>query len=446
MRKRMTALLLCLMMALIAGLSSAAADDAAWTCTNCGQTNTGNYCSNCAAPRPSAEWLCPNCGQLNTGNFCTNCAAARPSGGQAQQPEATAAPVTVNDQLEQIPGEANHVKVRVRSVDGDPYIQNAQDASRWVPQNAADGDETTCWQFSSGGKKTLSKNWLKLNLSAPQRIDALWFKSGFWGYSTTGKDQYPLNSRPKNIKVDFLYQGAADYSDTIDITLSDDKLRQNWQAFDVGRHDNVIGVRIRVITYYTGSQFPKDICLSEVMLVQNASAAIASTAQATNPPTYYEAPRVPSQANLLDKLATRSGPATEYEEPGTFFQNNWREKTVRVTGKQYDGSIWWVEVDFEWKNNTWYRVWTGLKRVDVDLNLVQEARRLGTCSVNPCDAWYGPGGNYAKAKSKVLFREDLIDIYGRENGYYQVDFYDVNREFQRRIWVPESAVSNVVWY
>ena len=82
----------------------------------------------------------------------------------------------------------------------------------------------------------------------------------------------------------------------------------------------------------------------------------------------------------------------------------------------------------------------------MDLNLVQEARRLGTCSVNPCDAWYGPGGNYAKAKSKVLFREDLIDIYGRENGYYQVDFYDVNREFQRRIWVPESAVSNVVWY
>ena len=75
MRKRMTAFLLCLMMVLIAGLSSAAADDTAWTCTNCGQTNTGNYCSNCAAPRPSAEWLCPNCGQpVQAGaRFCASC-------------------------------------------------------------------------------------------------------------------------------------------------------------------------------------------------------------------------------------------------------------------------------------------------------------------------------------------------------------------------------------
>lgn len=440
MKNRLIALSLMLLMALSAVLAPALADET-WTCLNCGQAgNTGNFCSNCASPRPAAAWDCPNCGQTgNAGNYCSNCASPRPSG-------TPNAPAAVSGHLEQIPGEASRVRVRVQSVSGDPYIVNAQQASRWIPQNAADGDESTCWQFSSGGKKTLSRNWLRLSLSAPQTVDALWFKNGFWGYSTAGKDQYPLNSRPKGIQVDFLYQGASGYSDTLSLTLQDDRLRQDWQRFDIGRHENVTGVQIRVITYYAGSQFPKDVCLSEVMLVQNAPAETASAPQATNPPTFYEAPRVPSQANLLDRLATRSGPSTKYEEPGTFFQSNWREKTVKVTGKAYDGSIWWVEVDFEWKSNTWYRVWTGLKRVDVDLDRVPEKRVIGRCSVSPTDAWFGPGGSYAKSKLAVLFREDMIDIIARENGYIQVDFYDVNREIQRRIWVPESAVSNIVWY
>ena len=450
MGKRMLAIFMIMILCCFSG--SAALADGSWTCPNCGQEgNTGNFCGNCAAARPSEEWVCPNCGQVNTTNFCTNCAAAKPSGGQP----AEAAPAAVNDQLEQIPGESDQVKVKVQSVSGEPYISNGGDAGRWKPEKAADGDETTCWQFSSGGKPTLSKNWLTLTLGSPQTVDALWFKNGFWGFSTTGKDQYPLNARPRSIQVDFMYQGGSNYTGTMELTLQDDMLRQDWQRHEVGRHEQVTGVRIRVITYYSGSQFPNDVSLSEVMLVQHASAATASAAQATNPPTYYEAPQATSQgsqgsqgnqASLLDRLSTRSGPSVEYEEPGTFFQNNWREKTVRVTGKEFHNGVWWVEVDFEWKSNTWYRVWTGVKRVDIDLDLVPESRPIGICSVHPCDARYGPGGNYAVAKAKVLFREDAIEIYGRENGYVQVDFYDVNREFQRRIWVPESAVSHVKWY
>ena len=59
------------------------ADDAAWTCPKCGQEgNTGNFCTNCAEPRPTpadVSWTCPKCGQEgNTGNFCSNCAEPRP--------------------------------------------------------------------------------------------------------------------------------------------------------------------------------------------------------------------------------------------------------------------------------------------------------------------------------------------------------------------------------
>ena len=55
----------------------AAQEEAGWFCPNCGHTgNTGNFCPECAAPRP---WTCPNCGHTgNTGNFCPECAAPKP--------------------------------------------------------------------------------------------------------------------------------------------------------------------------------------------------------------------------------------------------------------------------------------------------------------------------------------------------------------------------------
>ena len=43
-----------------------------WTCS-CGQTNNGNFCSNCGKAR---IWTC-ECGSENTGNFCSNCGKPR---------------------------------------------------------------------------------------------------------------------------------------------------------------------------------------------------------------------------------------------------------------------------------------------------------------------------------------------------------------------------------
>lgn len=55
---------------------AAAAGATAWTC-ECGQVNSGKFCSNCGKPAPAAEWTC-QCGQVNTGKFCSNCGTARP--------------------------------------------------------------------------------------------------------------------------------------------------------------------------------------------------------------------------------------------------------------------------------------------------------------------------------------------------------------------------------
>ncbi|MBQ7454956.1 MAG: hypothetical protein IJS53_00815, partial [Clostridia bacterium] len=141
------------------------------------------------------EWACPNCGKAdNTGNFCSNCGAARP----AEAPEAP----EFNDQLEQIPGETDCVKVLVYSVDAHDYIV-AKDPMRWYFTNAVDGNEKTCWQFSSAKEGVLGNAWLEMALASPQTVDSLWILPGNRNNDTS----YNNNARPRSIRVEFLYAG-----------------------------------------------------------------------------------------------------------------------------------------------------------------------------------------------------------------------------------------------
>ena len=230
---RAAAAVLALMLAL--GATYSLADGGEWTCQNCGKTgNSGNFCTNCGAARPIEEWTCQNCGKTgNTGNFCSNCGNAKPSGGQ-----------TVNEWLEQISGETNRVKVCLAGVDASGYIVNKKNPDKWLPEHAVDGDESTCWQVS--GKKGLKGTvWLQLNTGAEQTVEELWVKNGFWAYNDKGRDQYHINARPKDIRVEFLYAGEMNYRDSVSLKLKDEVFT-DWQRFDTGRREHVTSVRIWV--------------------------------------------------------------------------------------------------------------------------------------------------------------------------------------------------------
>lgn len=55
---------------------------ASWSCACGAGGNTGKFCVECGAPRPSqaAGWTCAACGTVNKGKFCSECGAPKPAG------------------------------------------------------------------------------------------------------------------------------------------------------------------------------------------------------------------------------------------------------------------------------------------------------------------------------------------------------------------------------
>ena len=76
-------ILLVIMLILSTGLMSAAyASEETWTCPNGHEGNTGKFCPECGVekPAPVEEWTCKNGHEGNTGNYCTQCGAPKPVG------------------------------------------------------------------------------------------------------------------------------------------------------------------------------------------------------------------------------------------------------------------------------------------------------------------------------------------------------------------------------
>lgn len=433
MKRRGIALaaVLALVLTILAG--GALAD--AWVCPVCGQTgNTGFFCPNCGNPAPAEEsWTCAVCGLTgNTGYFCTYCGAGKP-----QETE----PSLVNPYLEQIPGQTDRVKVSVDTVDASSYIKNGQEPTRWLPVNAADGDESTCWQYS--WKKN---QYLILYLAQPMRVDEVWFKNGFWAVNDKGADQFGINARLKKVRLEYLYSGESVWRDPAEWTL--ESQRTSWQSIPTRRTENIAAIRMTVLSIYNGSYYKNDVCLSEIMPVQYAPADTAMPPQAAKAPRVYESRPDVTGVGLKMELSTRSGPNTKYTGAGNFFPKNYKDVTVRVLRKAQGNGVWWVQVDFDYNSYGRYRVWTGLKRVDVNLDRVRDDTTLGNGTVRATtNTRFGPGGNYADASKRITIKQDAdMIVYARENGWLDIEFWYTNDTSKTyRIWVPESDCYGIYW-
>ena len=180
----------------------------------------------------------------------------------------TAAPVTAqpaqNDSVPETPKPAavqiapGFTSAVIKESRASSYIAG-KDPSAYLPDKMTDGNEETAWQFSTKESK-LGECYAYFDFDSPVSISELWIKNGFWRI-TNGYDQYTRNSRPKKIGIAYLYEGETEYTDKQTITLKDDKKRLDWQRHELGRHERVVSVRLRILSIYKGSLVNFTVCL-----------------------------------------------------------------------------------------------------------------------------------------------------------------------------------------
>lgn len=157
-------------------------------------------------------------------------------------------------------------------------------------------------------------------------------------------------------------------------------------------------------------------------------------------------------ATLNRTLATRTGPGTNYDEPGSFLRSG---VTLRVLSKSYDivNEIWWVQVEFR-EGNHKYWAYTGAKRFNgLNLNAVMEERVIGSCrTTRALTGYYGPSYEYKSIDRKIPAGAECA-IYGyvygvgpNDSDFIQIEFYDIGLGKYRRAWVPDWCVSDYYMY
>ena len=138
------------------------------------------------------------------------------------------------------------------------------------------------------------------------------------------------------------------------------------------------------------------------------------------------------QARLNQRIATRTGPGTNYTEPGSFLKAG---DYVTVVSKKWDktNEIWWVQVDFT-SGGRRYRAYTGSWRMNVDISRVPEEMALRDCEVQYNTAAYaGPGSHYASMGT--VYAGTQATLYQVSNGYAQIEFYDFSARLTKRVWL-----------
>ena len=144
---------------------------------------------------------------------------------------------------------------------------------------------------------------------------------------------------------------------------------------------------------------------------------------------------------LNQKIATRTGPSTSYDEPGTFFRTNYSSTMVEVISRAFNNGVWWAQVEFTY-NGKQMRAYTGVKRINgLNLNRIPEETVLGYGTVNRT-VWgnYGPGSWYQEAARSVS-QGTYCTVWQEENGYVQVEYpYYSGTYTLDRCWIPVSCL------
>lgn len=186
------------------------------------------------------------------------------------------------------------------------------------------------------------------------------------------------------------------------------------------------------------------VSLMMVLLCLMGCIAMAESEQHVDAGIYANTYPFVQSAPLKMRLATRSGPSTQYDELGSFLKTG---ENVDVISKAYDeeNGIWWLQVGFS-ANGKKYRAYTGLKRVDIDVDTVPEEQPMGRIRVNAATIPYcGPGEDYMSFNKEIPAGWNGT-VYAQEDGWMQIEFCLAKNESYRRVWLPQSCVTTTTVY
>ena len=160
---------------------------------------------------------------------------------------------------------------------------------------------------------------------------------------------------------------------------------------------------------------------------------------ATATPAPSAAPFTGLQVLTKERLATRSGPGTNYTEQGSYLQGGAWVKAVSSAYDQANG-IWWVQVELSY-NGELRRAYTGVKRLQMSADQVPvESAEGGAVVTRSVYGYWGPGYGYAMY-GDMIPAGTTGTIWQREGLYAQFEFPDQNGQL-RRVWIPENAVES----
>lgn len=134
-------------------------------------------------------------------------------------------------------------------------------------------------------------------------------------------------------------------------------------------------------------------------------------------------------------IATRSGPGTQYTEPGTFLTAG---QEVKVHTKVWDdvNELWWVQVEF-FAEGRIYRAYTTASRLNVDLTTVPEESVLEySYLIDNGYGYAGPAYGHAYYSDWYLVRETNCRIMEVEEDFALIDTTSCFPAAFVRVWVP----------
>ena len=150
-------------------------------------------------------------------------------------------------------------------------------------------------------------------------------------------------------------------------------------------------------------------------------------------------------ASPNQKIAARSGPSDAYDELGDYLADTWQSSRLIVLAKAGSGDAWWLLFELT-ENGQRYRGYTEAQNVNVDVNAIPEEQLLGRGAMSAAGdvhGYYGPGQSYPQMENVVPWCVD-VTVWGAENGYLLVDFFDEELGIQRRSWVF-AGLAEIEW-